>query len=73
MPRSSFREMGMGMGIGRLEPMAMFATVPTNNPVLESNSKPVAQEVVISTVRQYFPETWLWSMELTKLTFSPFF
>lgn len=37
--------------------------------MLENQVESTPQEVVIETVRQYFPESWLWSLDTTKLFF----
>lgn len=51
-------------------PVAYMSQSGVDEVISSPRSVSPTSEVVIQTVRQYFPETWLWSIEETELVFS---
>lgn len=62
MARSSIREKNLMIPQGAVAAMSM--DLASSNSVM-SESAPPAIEQPIRTIRQFFPETWLWSIEVT--------
>ena len=60
MGRSGIMRSG-NMEINEMAPM-MLDSMSVPNQMKNS----VKEEVVIQSVRQYFPETWLWSLDVSK-------
>ncbi|RNA09103.1 alpha-2-macroglobulin 1 [Brachionus plicatilis] len=59
-----FQEQGLR---GPPDDFAQSETIiqPVNMPLSESQSLVVPDEEIIQTIRQFFPETWLWNIELS--------
>ena len=50
-----------------LQPMMMVTTLDSfNGPANAADAKPKVESLVLETVRQYFPETWLWNIHISK-------
>jgi hypothetical protein len=49
------------------QPMMMVTTLDSfDGPAYADDIKPKAENLVLQTVRQYFPETWLWNIQISK-------
>jgi hypothetical protein len=68
MPRNSFNSVIQKNSVREPESMLMADSVEFES---ASNSKktstqPKSESLVLQTVRQYFPETWLWNIYVSK-------
>ena len=49
------------------QPMMMVTTLDSfDGSANAGDVKPKAESLVLETVRQYFPETWLWNIHISK-------